>query len=328
MAGTASRAGRFLDFPVGKAKNETMARGPRPVLAALSIGAALAFPGAIGTGWGATSTTVDKLYWCPGMTGKEIQLTSQPGCSLLVVDDKVKPKKDQKGVPRKPKERPPIKTDDLETAVGTFLQDYNQFLSCCAEDNSDSALEDIEDLLERSSHVLRQVLGKMQPSSLLLARNQSLIVSLVRARDRLHALESRIEQLDASYNKLDTLDYEAAGRARRDIREAEEAKKKDFQPVREPSRAPTGPDIGKSAPTGSAIGSGAPTGVDIGKPAPPGPEFGSTPPTMTEILDMPPGERPGGSLDTTTPLSTGKVGPAIGTTPATGPEIGSPGSNK
>jgi hypothetical protein len=212
--------------------------------------------------WAADATAVDKAYWCPGQSGKEIRTKPGPGCEPLF-DEKSAAQSD----------KPPLRADDIEGAVGRFLQDYRQFLSCCKEDPD--AYDKISELHGEATHLLNQVTKAMHPTALLMTRNQGFIQQVAQARDQLRLLKDRLKKLDAEREKRDTVDFEGSRRQRLTVEDEERALRKDFESRSDPSRAPTGSDIGRSAPTGSSIGRTPATGADIGNttlPAKIGPE--------------------------------------------------------
>ncbi len=271
----------------------------------------------------AQTAPVTTLYWCPGQAGKEIQVKPGPGCTPLV-----EKKQDDQDEVKAGKE--PIRIENLESEVTAFLQRYRQFLACCTSDSGATSLDDLDELRNQATHLLHQVLKTTSVASIAMSRTQALISQVAEARERLTLLKSRVEALGKSKDRLDVLDYEQAGRARRRIREEERAISKDFAPPARRSTAPTGTEIGGTAPTGSAIGKSAPTGTDIGKTAPTGSEIGNTPPTLGELVgtEAGPERNRENSLTTTEPVATGTVGSDIGSPSRTGPDIGDSNLNQ
>ena len=259
----------------------------------------------------ADTTSLSSLYWCPSRTGDELQLTAAPGCEPLIDE-----KKDADSPDRSAKTKPRPRIDDLETAVGAFLRDYRDFLRCCAQDSMQ--VDEVTDLEDRASDLLKEGVARIGPAAFLASRNKAMILPVAHARSALRALRDRLGRIQKSKDQVETLDYGHAARERRAIQEAEDGVAKEFRPDAPPSRATTGTAIGRTAPTGGEIGSSAPTGTHIGTPSPTGSNIGATPPTLGEVSGASPRERSGGSLTTTTPVTSGTSGPTIGTTPSTG----------
>lgn len=185
------------------------------------------------------------LYWCPNNPlDRQYVSTSQPGCTALVEEEKKEEKKaDKKG--KQPKTRAPLTTQDIQGQVAKFLQNYRTFLNCCASDVA--ALDELEDLEEEASHILKFVqqsgfvnMGTGQRGMTL----SQIIPPVAQARDDLRKIKMRQRALDKEYEKVEGLDYEPAAREHRRLREEEAAISKDFRPVIPPQSAPTGADIG------------------------------------------------------------------------------------
>ncbi|HJU04459.1 MAG TPA: hypothetical protein VJ692_04850 [Nitrospiraceae bacterium] len=267
---------------------------------------------------GADTTSLSALYWCAHRSGNELRLKPGPGCEPLVEKEE-KERKSSKAT------RSFDKTGNLERDVEMFLQQYRRLLACCAQEVE--SIEDAVALEEQASALIQEATTRLSPAAFLASRNQALVVPVLRARDKLRTLVTRLQHLDASKTKADSLDYEDAARKRRMLQEAEDAIAEDFHPTSEPGRAATGTDIGRAAPTGPDIGAPGPTGTRIGTMEPTGTDIGSTPPTLGEVVGTPPSKRGGGSLTTTDPVTEGAVGAEIGTTPSTGPAIGNSSLN-
>jgi hypothetical protein len=241
---------------------------------------------------GAESAGLATLFWCATKPGRELQIKPELGCQPLVEEEK---KPDDKK-PAKRRDIPQVKPEQAESAVSSYLKDYRDFLACCANDPD---LEQLEELEERASALIKQTVNKMSPV-LVLTKGQSLIVPVARARDDLRDLKRRTGRLQKAKDKTEEMDYEQAGRERRKIQDMEDSISRDFVPRRGPSRAATGADIGGSAPTGTNIGKTAPTGTEIG----------NQPPTLGELIDKPTGidRNRDNSLTTTKPVTSGRVG--------------------
>jgi hypothetical protein len=234
------------------------------------------------------------VYWCPDRTAdRQITVTSEPGCTPLV--DK---EDGQKVSGNEEKPKAPIKIVDIQNEASKFVHRYRQFLDCCA--NKVESIEDVEDLHEQASHILKSVQQKgiynsagfgigdnslgagneglgggpgKSPKLGTFARQYTLseiVGTVAHARDDLRKLKTRLEQLAESKQKIDTLDYETAGRERRRIEEEEDAIAKEFRAKRPPSSARTGMEIQNST-LPSRIGGdiesttlGSSFGADIG----------------------------------------------------------------
>lgn len=262
-----------------------------------------------------------EIFVCPG-PGGQAQLQFKPGPDCKPLADPERETKKEAGLVKPERE---ITFSNLETEGAAFLKRYRDLMACCAS-NLDY-YQDVSDLEGQASDILRQAEALVGGRFSLLSATGGLIIPVAQARERLREVKRRMEQIAASQERLESLDYEAAARERRRIQEAEQSIERELTPKPQPGRAPTGTEIGKQDRTGAGIGSSAPTGTEIGKTPATGPEIGTTPPTLPTIIGTPPGER-GDSLTTTKPASTGTVGPAIGTVPPTGPAIGDSSSNK
>ena len=176
------------------------------------------------------------LYWCPHRNlDQQYKTVPEPGCVPLVEEKKA----DQKErVERK------IKIENIQSEASAFLQRYRRYLDCCATDPD--TLEDLEDLEEYASDLLRaiQQTGLANMSTSQRGFTLSAIISPVaQARSDLRTLKKRLEQISVSKDKIETLDFEAAGRERLRIRESEESVKREFRPTRPADSAPTGTEI-------------------------------------------------------------------------------------
>ena len=269
----------------------------------------------------AETTSLSTLYWCAKRTGNELQLKPGADCEPLL-----ETKKEGADAGGASKANPPVKVAKLEKAVSRFLTEYREFLNCCA--NDPSSLNDIVKLEDQASALIGQAVTTLPPAAFFAARNQGLVVPVVQARNKLRMLKIRLEQLSASREGINPADYEESAKQRREVEETERAITKEFQPSKEPSRALTGPDIGREGATGTDIGRSAPTGSQIGTSSRTGSHIGTTPPTLGELADAPFAERTGTPVNTMQPVIRGTVGPEIGTTPPTGSSIGDSTLNK
>src|SRR5207249_83003 len=220
------------------------------------------------------------IYWCPNRTtDQQIVTVPTPGCTPLV-DEKEGDKKEQVGKKEK-KAKDTIKIVEIQNEASKFAQRYRKFLDCCA--NNVESLEDIDELQEEASHILKSVQQKgiynsagastgtggvpgpgdgsvagsgglggipgvpgTQPKLGTFARQWTLseiVGTVARARDDLRKLKGRLEQLGESMDKVDTLDYEAAGRERIRIEQEKESIAKEFRAKKPPESARTGMEI-------------------------------------------------------------------------------------
>lgn len=234
------------------------------------------------------------VYWCPDRTAdRQITVTSEPGCTPLV--DK---EDGQKVSGNEEKPKAPIKIVDIQNEASKFVHRYRQFLDCCA--NKVESIEEVEDLHEQASHILKSVQQKgiynstgfgigdnslgagneglgggpgKSPKLGTFARQYTLseiVGTVAHARDDLRKLKTRLEQVAESKQKVETLDYEAGGRERRRIEDEEDAIAKEFRAKRPPASARTGMEIENST-LPSRIGGdiesttlGSSFGADIG----------------------------------------------------------------
>ena len=196
------------------------------------------------------------MYLCPGKTGDIIQLQPSAGCKPLV-DQKAEQKAEADKKPARPRPDIGVTPDNIEASVASFLKRYREFLSCCSADPA--MIKDIDDLDYEAGEILKQADKLVGQRFSLVASHGALVLPVVEARDKLRALNAKHKQLDQAYEKAESLDYEPAARERRKIQEEEAAMQREFQPVQQPSRAPTGKDVGDSrfnatSQTGPALG--------------------------------------------------------------------------
>ncbi len=243
------------------------------------------------------SIAAESIYWCPGGLGRERLLFGpEPECVPLV--------EEREGAASIDVRIPPTLKANA-TLVATLMQQYRHFLVCCATDPA--LLDVLIDLERRASDILKQQLSLLPVISLRTGQGAGWILPVAQVRHQLVELRMRLKQIAEIQEKLDTLDFESAGRERRRREELIESIERDFPHPREIRRAPTGPEIGTLGPggrVGSGIGLQPPAGHAIGVTPPTGKVIGTTSPTGPEIGITPP------------------TGPAIGETPPTGPEIG------
>jgi hypothetical protein len=284
------------------------------------------------------------IYWCPNRTAdQQIATVAEPGCNPLV-SDKEEPKAGAKPRPTKD----PIKIHEIQNEASRFAQKYRAFLDCCT--TSLDALDDLDALEDHANHILRSVQQKgvfnsagfgvgsgpggtgggpgQSPKLGTFARQWTLseiVGTVARARDDLHTLKGRLEKLGEAKDRLETLDFETAGRERRRIQEEESAIAKEFRGRKPPVSARTGMEIEQTTlPTriGGEIESttlGNSFGADIGR-------------TVSPYSDVREDLRPRRGPDIQDTDLPNRFGPALGggNTPpsnlptSTGFEIGTP----
>lgn len=212
------------------------------------------------------------IYWCPDRTADRlITTTPEAGCSPLVDPENEKTGRKEEAA------KDPIKILEIQNEASKFVQRYREFLDCCV--NKVESIEDIEELHETASHILKSVQQKgiynstgfgkgdgattggpgdgtgnggllggagKSPKLGTFARQYTLgaiVGTVAHARDDLRRLKTRLEHLADSKQKVETLDYETAGRERRKIEEEEDAIAKEFRAKRPPASARTGMEI-------------------------------------------------------------------------------------
>lgn len=268
------------------------------------------------------------IYWCPNRTpDRQYAANPEPGCTPLVEKEE-KPKVAVPG--KKAVERAPIKAQDIQSEVSKFLDQYRRFLDCCASDPG--SLGDLEELEDQASHLLRFM---EQSGFLNIGTGQrgitlsQLVAPVARTRDDLRQLKNRLRSLDKAYEKLETSDYETAGREQRRIQGEEASLQQEFKPTKLPQSAPTGTDIGAPGTTQGPPASTLPSrvgtanddttlrnafGADIGEVGAPGSD---------QRRDLQP--RKGlGTQDTTLPTRSGTATGDTTLSNTTGFEIGTP----
>lgn len=175
------------------------------------------------------------LYWCPQRPAdQQLGAAPEPGCRPLV---------EKKKANEQEKPRPAIKIENLQAETSAFLQAYRRFLVCCASDVA--SLDQLEALEEQAAVLLKAAESGLFSEQMKLRgfTLHELIPPVARARDDLRALKDRLERLGASREKLETLDYESAGRERRRLQQEEESLRKEFRPTSPPDSARTGTEI-------------------------------------------------------------------------------------
>ena len=230
----------------------------------------------------AQSNKPGAVYYCPDKTpDQQISGRPAPGCVPLVDKAEEAAKSEQREAARKKgqevKERPPVRIENLEREISSFLGDYRKFLGCCV--NAPDSLDTVEDLDDRAAALLKDIqekgLTNMQTNQRGMTLTQ-LISPVAQAKLDLGKLRKKLASLDRAKEKLGDLDYETAGRERRRIQQEEGAILKDFRPTLPPDSARTGTGIGETTTPnkyGETVGDTTlkpATGADIGTVVSPG----------------------------------------------------------
>ncbi len=209
----------------------------------LAAGALVTFPSI------APALAAQPLYWCPDRTpDQQYGATPSPGCTPLI-EKREKKEQDKK----KAKPRRVLKIENIQSEVTGFLRQYREFLTCCRTDINalneiDELGDDVADLLQLAQTGFFSEQMKLRGFML-----SQWIPPVAQARDQLRSLRKELEKTGNSVDKLEDLDYETAGRARREIQEQEAAVEKGFRPTLPSQSAPTGKDIGYD-PTAPRLG--------------------------------------------------------------------------
>ena len=240
------------------------------------------------------------LYWCPHRPAdQQYTATPDPGCAPLVEQ-----KKPSAGTKSTAGAIPKIKVEHLQPEATAFLNDYRQYLHCCATDTG--SLDDLEDLENRATAILTAAQEglfseKMKLRGFVFAE---IIPPVARARDQLREIRKRLDQLAVAEEKTDQPELESAARARHQVEDIEASIGKDFDQKARTAGPKTGMEIGRTPPTGESIGKVPPTGAEFGIQGRTGREVGYTPTAGKDIgQNAPTGFEIG---------KTGAVGPSIG----------------
>ncbi|HLZ35015.1 MAG TPA: hypothetical protein VKP13_13450, partial [Nitrospira sp.] len=273
----------------------TYTRQALGILACLLAGAA-AFDGPTATSANAASP----LYYCPDRKAdQQYSATEGPGCVPLV--EKKEPVADER-IGEKPHRD--FKMENLQNDVSAFLGKYRQFLDCCKTDLSE--LRQVEELGEEVGDLLAFAQANL-PNYSLASRGimlREMLTRVAKARADLKKLRARLEIINNSSQRLDSLGYEEAGREARTIQELEESIERDIRAPKSPGSAKSGVDIGVAPAAGPGIGRSPKTGAEIGREGRTGPEIGASSKSSHDI---------GGSGPTGFGIgATGRAGPSIG----------------
>ena len=189
------------------------------------------------------------VYYCPDRTpDQQYSERPAPGCIPLVDKQEESARAAKKEAAKKKgqevKERPPVRIENLEREISSFLRDYRKFLDCCV--NTPDSLETVEELEDRATGLLKDIqetgLVNMGTGQRGITLSQ-MIPPVAQAKMDLGTLRKKLDSLEKAKDKLGDLDYETAGRERRRIQQEEKAILKEFHPKRPPPSARTGTEI-------------------------------------------------------------------------------------
>lgn len=250
-----------------------------------------------------------QLFYCPDRpVDRQYTAEPSPGCVPLVDKDKQARSRRDANRPRT-KSVAPVDLADLQGTIVRFLERYNRFVGCCADDSDQ--LDRVEDLAAEADRLLDAAQGGMS-SGLIQARGMTmreLIGPVTRASRNLKELMTRLERLQGLQAQVFASDYETAGRLKRQIAEEQDALRQRFQPLRLPKAGRTGAGI-----------------QDTSLPSRVGVEGGDDT-TLPRASGQAP-DLPGGETETLGPRKgagigqAGRSGSQIGQTPSTGFGIG------
>ncbi len=208
------------------------------------------------------------VYWCPNRTpDQQIAVKPEPGCKPLYDEqEEVRFRKQAEQRGKEFQDRELLKVVEIQNAASAFAKQYRDFLTCCA--TRVASVEEIDDLIDEANYILKSVQQKgifnstgfgiglgsdglgggpgESPKLGTFARQWTLseiIGTVARARDDLSKLQVRLQQLGEAKEKVETLDFESAGRERYRIQQEEEAIGKEFRAKRPPPAAATGMEI-------------------------------------------------------------------------------------
>lgn len=248
-----------------------------------------------------------QLYYCPELPADQ-QFTAQPGagCVPLAQDEKERQAGRDDDRPRSTS-KPPVDLSNLTAGVAQFVQRYNSFVECCADDPA--RLDKVTELGDDANALLLAIQRGMASEAMKLRgfTLRELVDPVAKASLNLIELTSQLESLRDLQEQLYVADYETAGRVRRAIAEAEDAIRRRFQPLRLPESGRTGTDI-QDTTVPARVGGGGDTTLPTAGGRTPGAAAGDT-----DSL----GSRSGPGIG-----KEASSGSNIGQTPATGFGIG------
>ncbi len=269
------------------------------------------------------------IYWCPDRPAdQQIAAGPEPGCAPLVDGSKARANSN----PARQKTLPPIKMEHIQSESERFMQRYNEFLECCADDVAE--LDTITDLEADATNILRAVQASGIYNAGTVVRQYTLgeiVRQVATSRRDLQRLRDRLERYAQGMDRLEGLDPETAARRARELESDREGIGRDFKPRRPAGSARTGVNIqdttvpnwyGESPTPSSTLRST--TGADIGRQSDlsirpgeairdttltdrAGPSAGDTSLPNSTGFGIGSSQNPGGS--STTPM---RVGPDVG----------------
>lgn len=208
------------------------------------------------------------IYWCPNRPADQ-QISARPesGCAPLAQPPKVR-----EGARGTAKQQAPITMDQLQPAAAQFLQRYNHFLDCCADDVAE--LDQVRELEGEASHILSSIQSSGIYNAGTVVRQYTLgemVRQIAQSRHELTLIEGRLERISKGMDQLEGQDAELAARTARELDAEREAITKDFRPRRAAPAARAGvqiqettiPNWAGESPTGSSSLQST-TGADIG----------------------------------------------------------------
>lgn len=251
----------------------------------------------------ASATAASPIYYCPDrQADQQYSATRGPGCVPLV-----EPQERTEG--GSAGDRPPreFRMENLQQDVSAFLGRYREFLDCCKTDLAE--LRQVEELGEEVGDLLTSTQANISNYSLA-SRGimlREMIPRVARARADLKKLRARLERINESSRRLESLGFDEAAREVGTIRELEDSIDRDIRTPKLPPSARTGADIGVAPAAGPGIGRSPKTGSVIGREGLTGQEIGASPRSSRAI---------GGSGPSGFEIgATGRAGAAIGDSP-------------
>lgn len=208
------------------------------------------------------------IYWCPNRPAdQQISARAESGCAPLAQPPKVR-----EGKPGTTTTHPPITIDQLQPAAAQFLQRYNHFLDCCADDVAE--LDKARELEGEAAHLLSSIQASGIYNAGTVVRQYTLgeiVRQIAQSHHELTLIEGRLEQIGKRMDHLGGQTDEQTARAMRELDAERETIGKDFRPRRAAPTARAGvqiqettiPNWAGESPTGSSSLRST-TGADIG----------------------------------------------------------------
>lgn len=269
---------RFLDGSGSRGQNDRVITRPTRIGRSTSLWRIVATAAALTCLWTDTAPAQSSqrsshqpatIYWCPDRPADQ-QISARPeaGCAPLAESPT---RKTRKGDTQKA--LAPIKMEQIQTVASQFLQRYDHFLDCCADDVAE--LDRVRELEAEASHIL----GSIQSSGIYNAGTVvrqftlgEVVRQVAQSRRDLQRLEARLEGIGKGMDQLEGVDPERAARAARELEADRNAIMRDFRVKRPAPGARTGVNIQDTtvpnwygeSPTGSSTLKST-TGTDIGR---------------------------------------------------------------